>query len=161
MEGLWEVLIREAREEDLDQVININLVSLKEHYPRSFWRDHLMLWGKAFLVAELTSRVVGYVMCRVETGVGYLRSSWRRLGHVISIAVHPNYRRRGIGTKLMVKAIERLREYYQAEEVYLEVRVSNEPAIKLYEKLGFMKARVLRHYYLDGEDAYLMVRETS
>ncbi|MEM4138682.1 MAG: GNAT family N-acetyltransferase, partial [Sulfolobaceae archaeon] len=45
------------------------------------------------------------------------------------------------------------------EEVFLEVRVSNVPAISLYKKLGFREVKVLRYYYADGEDAYLMARE--
>ncbi len=154
-------VIREAREEDLDEVININMISLKEHYPRSFWEDHLRTWNKAFLVAEASSRIVGYIMCRIESGFCYLRRGWCRLGHIISIAIHPNFRRKGIGTSLMLEALKRLKEIYNAKEVYLEVRVSNYPAINLYEKLGFKKVKVLRYYYLDGEDAYLMAKELS
>ncbi len=154
-------VIREAREKDLDEVININMISLKEHYPRSFWEDHLRTWSKAFLVAEESSRIVGYIMCRIESGFCYLRRGWCRLGHIISIAVHPNFRRKGIGTSLMLEALKRLKEIYNAKEAYLEVRVSNYPAINLYEKLGFKKVKILRYYYLDGEDAYLMAKELS
>ena len=77
-------------------------------------------------------------------------------GHVISIAVLPEHRRRGIATALMKEALSRMAERYGATECYLEVRVSNKPAISLYEKLGFRKADTIPHYYLDGEDAYLM-----
>jgi len=45
------------------------------------------------------------------------------------------------------------------DEVYLEVRVSNEQAIRVYEKLGLETRSRLRGYYRDGEDAYLMARE--
>jgi len=154
-------IIREAREEDLDDVININLISLKEHYPRGFWEDHLRTWGKAFLVAESSSKIVGYIMCRVESGFCFLRRGWCRLGHIISIAVLPEFRRRGIGRSLMNEALRRLKEIYKVKEVYLEVRVSNYPAISLYEKLGFKKVKILRYYYLDGEDAYLMAKEVT
>jgi ribosomal-protein-alanine N-acetyltransferase len=59
----------------------------------------------------------------------------------------------------MVEALRRLKEFYKVNEVYLEVRVSNEPAIRLYEKLGFRKVQRIRFYYLDGEDAWLMAKE--
>ena len=59
---------------------------------------------------------------------------------------------------LMTRAMEAMKKYYGAEEYYLEVRVSNEPAIRLYKKLGFNVVKVLQGYYLDGEDAYLMAR---
>ncbi len=158
--GEGKVIIREARPEDLPDVIDINMKTLPEHYPEYFWRDHLRLWGRAFLVAEVDGRVVGYVMTRIDRGLGYIR--WRpfkKLGHIVSIAVLPEFRRRGIGTALMIEAMKRLKEVYGASEAYLEVRVSNEAAIRLYEKLGFKKIRVLRRYYLDGEDAWLMARE--
>lgn len=157
--NVCEATIREVREEDLDQVIEINLISLKEHYPVQFWRDHLQLWGKIFLVAEVDSRIVGYVMTRIERGFSFLRRFLRKLGHVVSIAVHPNYRRRGIGSALMVEVLRRMKDLYNVDEAYLEVRVSNIPAIKLYEKLGFKIVKVIKHYYADGEDAYLMARE--
>ncbi len=154
------VEIREVREEDLADVIGINMVSLQEHYPEYFWRDHLRLWGKAFLVAVLDGKIVGYVMSRVERSLGFIKRSLpKKVGHVVSIAILPEYRRRGIGTRLMIEVMRRLKDVYGAKEVYLEVRVSNEPAIKLYEKLGFQKVRRIRFYYLDGEDAWLMARE--
>jgi len=48
---------------------------------------------------------------------------------------------------------------YNAKQAFLEVRVSNKPAISLYEKLGFKVLRVIRGYYSDGEDAYVMGRQ--
>ncbi|MEM0014089.1 MAG: ribosomal protein S18-alanine N-acetyltransferase [Zestosphaera sp.] len=152
--------IRKARPEDLPAVININMISLKEHYPEDFWRQHLETWGEAFLVADAGSTVVGYIMCRVERGLGFINKSlFKKVGHIISIAVHPDYRGRGIGYSLMVEALRKLKDFYRASEVYLEVRVSNEPAIRLYEKLGFKKVQRVRFYYLDGEDAWVMARE--
>ena len=152
--------VREARPEDLNEIISINLMCLREHYPDYFWRDHLQLWGKAFLVAEHNNKVVGYVMTRVERSIGYVSRFFpKKVGHVVSIAVLPEFRRRGIATALMKEAIKRLKEIYGVKEVYLEVRISNEPAIKLYEKLGFQKVRRLKYYYLDGEDAWVMAKE--
>ncbi len=149
-------LVRNARREDLPRVIEINRRCLPENYPVAFFEEHLERWGKAFFVAECDENVVGYVMCRVEWGWSNFKPAFTRKGHVISLAVEPEYRGMGIGTALMRSALRVLREDYGAEEVYLEVRVSNKPAISLYEKLGFVKVKVIPHYYLDGEDAYLM-----
>ncbi len=153
-------LVRKARREDLPAVIVINRVALPENYPEWFFEDHLNRWGEAFLVAEVEGRIVGYVMSRVEYGASNfdLRRLVRK-GHIVSIAVLPGFRRRGIGTALLKEALRNLRERYGCEEVYLEVRVSNEPAIRLYEKLGFRKVKKIPMYYLDGEDAYVMARE--
>ncbi|ABM80831.1 ribosomal protein S18-alanine N-acetyltransferase [Hyperthermus butylicus] len=153
-------IVRRARPEDLPKVIMINKVTLPEHYPEWFWREHLEKWGEAFFVAEVDGEVVGYVMTRVEYGPPFVAKGLIvKKGHIVSIAVLEGYRRRGIGRALMEAAMEALKTRYGCKEVYLEVRVSNNPAIRLYEKLGFKKVKVLHMYYLDGEDAYLMARE--
>ncbi|MEM0352406.1 MAG: ribosomal protein S18-alanine N-acetyltransferase [Sulfolobales archaeon] len=158
--GAGDYIIRAiSSEEELKRVIEINMETLPEHYPYFFWYEHYELWRDIFLVALVNERVVGYNMCRIEYGIGHVRKGIVKQGHVVSIAVLPEFRRRGIGTALMVKAMDSMKEKYGAGEVYLEVRVSNEPAIKLYEKLGFKKVKVLKRYYMDGEDAYLMARE--
>jgi len=80
-----------------------------------------------------------------------------RVGHLISIAVLEPYRGRGIGSALLRETIRVMKEVYDVESIYLEVRVSNNVAIRLYEKYGFIKMRRIEGYYTDGEDAYVMV----
>ena len=152
-------VIRRAVETDIPAVMYVNRVSLPENYPRSFFEDLLRRWGKAFYVAEHDGEIVGYIMCRVEWGLGFIRRGLVRKGHVISVAVLKPHRRRGLGTQLMLAAMRDLKDSYRASEVYLEVRVSNIPAIRLYEKLGFRVVRRVPMYYLDGEDAYVMAKE--
>ena len=67
-----------------------------------------------------------------------------------------SYRRRGIGKALVEQAMGRGRRTYDSNEGYLEVRVSNEPAVNLYAKLGFTKVKRNYGYYLNGEDAWVM-----
>ena len=153
------IRIRPARETEIDDVIAINIECLPEHYPLNFWLEHLYRWGKAFYVAEVNGVVAGYVMCRVEQGTGFIKNVARRLGHVVSVAVRERFRRMGLATMMMIASLTALRDEYNVEEAYLEVRVSNVPAIKLYEKLGFQIVKKLERYYLDGEDAYLMAKE--
>jgi len=154
-----EYKVREFSPSDLDAVIKINRMVLPENYPVFFFKLHYENFPKAFLVAESEGRIVGYVMCRVETGKLYTRGSVGRQGHIISLAVVPEMRRRGIATSLMKEVLKNLIEIYGVDEYYLEVRVSNSPAISLYKKLGFKPFKIIRGYYRDGEDAYLMVRE--
>jgi ribosomal-protein-alanine N-acetyltransferase len=76
--------------------------------------------------------------------------------HVINLAVHPDFRRRGIGELLLVNAIE-LSMNLKAILITLEVRVSNLAAQALYLEYGFSKRGVRRAYYLDNrEDAAIM-----
>lgn len=153
-------IIREFRKNDLELVIEINRKCLPENYAPWFFMEHHNQYPKAFLVAEYNGVVVGYIMCRVEYGFSNHKLGVCKKGHIISIAVLPEYRKKGIGESLLKEAMKALRAY-QASEVYLEVRVSNEPAISLYKKLGFSTIRVLKAYYMDGEDAYCMSRLLS
>ncbi|MDK2383626.1 MAG: N-acetyltransferase, partial [Candidatus Korarchaeota archaeon] len=89
----------------------------------------------------------------------FIKRGLVRKGHIVSVAVLETHRRRGLGTRLMLAAMNDLKRSYGAAEAYLEVRVSNLPAIRLYEKLGFRVVRRVPMYYLDGGDAYVMARE--
>lgn len=79
--------------------------------------------------------------------------------HIATLAVHPEYRRRGIARKLMCTA---LRAAYDegAERSLLEVRAGNQAALKMYKDMGYEIVGRRRHYYHDnGEDALLMTLE--
>jgi ribosomal-protein-alanine N-acetyltransferase len=81
-----------------------------------------------------------------------------RKGHIVSIAVMPQYRRKGVARTLINKALEGM-HFYKAKQCFLEVRVTNDAAITLYKKLGFEITRTLNGYYSDGEDAYVMTKK--
>ncbi|MHA1595303.1 MAG: ribosomal protein S18-alanine N-acetyltransferase [Candidatus Baldrarchaeia archaeon] len=142
----------------LADVMRINKTCLPENYPSSFFIYLHQNFPKAFLIAEKDGEVVGYIMCRVEYGLSNMGIKLTRKGHVVSIAVMPGHRRKGIATALLRAAEKALKEY-GAKEMMLEVRVSNTPAISLYKKLGYKEVKVLKRYYSDGEDAYLMAKE--
>jgi ribosomal-protein-alanine N-acetyltransferase len=156
-DGKTEFVVREAAMKDLNDVITINRRVLPENYPSWFFVEHLEQFPKAFIVAEVDRRVVGYVMSRVEYGwSNFVKGKPVRKGHIVSVGVLPETRRLGIATVMMLRAIKAMKAYYGAAEVYLEVRVSNTPAISLYEKLGYKVVGRIPKYYSDGEDAYLM-----
>ena len=75
-----------------------------------------------------------------------------------NIAVAENYRGGGIGTALLQNLCERAKEK-GAEKVFLEVRVSNSEAMRLYLKCGFAGAYARTRYYPDGEDCLVMVKK--
>ena len=79
--------------------------------------------------------------------------------HIITIAVRDTYRRLGVGERLLVSLID-LAMQLKSHVVTLEVRTSNELAQTLYQKYGFYKTGVRRHYYTDnGEDAFIMTTD--
>jgi len=153
--------LRRFQPVDLEKVVHINQVCLPENYSNYFFMDLYEHHPETFIVAEINSELVGYIMCRIETGLpdfGLLGIAKR--GHVISVAVLPQYQRRGIGQALMQEAMLRMR-MYKAKECYLEVRASNTPAINMYKKLGFETSRTVHGYYADGEDAAVMTRKLA
>ena len=149
--------LRTFKGDDLNRVMAINFECLPENYSSSFYRELFSRFPETFVVAEADDEIQGYIMCRVERGFSKLRNlSPARLLHVVSIAVRESYRRRGMAKALMLEAMKRGPVTYEATECYLEVRVGNEPAVKLYERLGFTKTKRNYGYYLDGEDAWVM-----
>ena len=141
------VTIRPAKLFDISDVMRIERESFREAYPRGIFLVFLENNPETFLVAEYNGRVIGYVMA-------YLRPDLE--GHIMSIAVDKRYRGNGIGSALLTEAIDRLIAR-GARYIGLEVRVSNEKAIKLYERFGFRKVKRIIGYYSDGEDAYYML----
>jgi len=151
--------LRQFKPKDLDEVMYVNKVCLPENYTRYFFLDLHGRFPNIFIVAEENGDIVGYVMCRMETGPpdwGLLGIA--RKGHVISIAVLPERQCKGIGQALMHKVMQGMRTY-RAKECYLEVRVSNTPGVNLYKKLEFKITCTLNSYYADGEAAYVMTQK--
>ncbi len=150
---------RQFQERDLNQVVTINRACLPEHYPPRYFLYIYSSLPKAFRVAVVNGKVVGYTMGRIVSGISCF-SHFRRVkkGHTISIAVLPQYRRMGIGSRLLLESVAEMKAA-GATETYLEVRVSNITAIKLYQKLGYEIVKELKKYYMDNESAYLMCRK--
>jgi [ribosomal protein S18]-alanine N-acetyltransferase len=137
------------------------MVTLPEHYSDYFFESLLRELPEAFIVAEVDEKVVGYIMCKIEFGFSNFRKlGFVKKGHVVSVAVLDQHRGKGIGKALMLEGINGVVSR-KSDEIYLEVRISNIQAIRMYQKLGFQIKSRLRSYYRDGEDAYLMAFEFS
>ena len=148
--------IRRCEREDIQAVVEINMETLPEHYSDYFYYEILAEFPETFLVAEFDCTIVGYVMCRVEYGFSHLKKlGLARKGHIVSIAVKDQHRGKGVGT-LLVKASQDAMVKKDASESYLEVRVTNDEAISLYQRLGYTVTSRLEAYYKDGEAALVM-----
>ncbi len=151
--------VRIFRFDDLSRVMSINEECLPENYSTFFYRDLYQRFPKTFIVAEADGDIQGYIMCRIERGLSKFKTfRTARHAHVVSLAVREPYRRRGIASEILLKAMENGVETYNVTECFLEVRVSNQPAIALYEKLGFTSVNRKMGYYMDGEDARVMAK---
>ena len=138
-----QVEVRPVRLEDMESVYKLENACFKDPYP-SYFLDQLAEANPlSFLVATVKGDVVGYAVV----------DRWRDHDHLVSIAVHPEARRRGIGRRLLAA----LRAGLEVDKpLRLEVRRSNTAAIGLYLSNGFRRVGEVEGYYGDGEDAVLM-----
>jgi len=157
LQGTYE--LRKFGMNDLAGVTHINQTCLPENYTDFFFVDLYRRFPETFIVAESDGEVVGYIMCRIEVGLSnFGLGGLMKKGHVVSVAVLPDHRRKGVGEALITQAMEGMRSY-GAKQIYLEVRVTNEEGVGLYKKLGLEVTRTIHGYYADGEDAYVMSRK--
>ncbi|MGD0994719.1 MAG: N-acetyltransferase [Candidatus Bathyarchaeia archaeon] len=151
--------LRKFVPDDLQSVMQINRVCLPENYTDFFFMDLHQRFPETFIVAEENGAIAGYTMCRIEVGLSnYGFGGLIRKGHVVSIAVLPQHRRKGVAQAVITRALEGM-QYYKAKQCFLEVRVTNEAGVSLYKKLGFEVTRTINGYYSDGEDAYVMTKK--
>lgn len=151
--------VRKFKPDDLQSVMRINRFCLPENYMDFFFMDLHQRFPETFIVAEEEGKIVGYIMCRIEVGLArFGLGGLIRKGHVVSIAVLPHGRRKGVARALMDVAMKGML-HYKAKLCYLEVRVTNGPGVTLYKRLGFDISRTLKGYYSDGEDAYVMSKK--
>ncbi len=161
LKQIGDFIFRRCELSDIIPVMEINLSTLPEHYSDYFYESLLDELPEAFIVAEISGKIVGYIMCKMEYGFSnFKKLGFVKKGHVVSVSVIDDYRGKGLGTGLVDEAIKGVK-IRQCGELYLEVRCSNTDAVKLYEKLGFIIQQRLKSYYRDGEDAYLMAIDFS
>ena len=117
-------------------------------------------WSEMSIEGELRS-VWSYWLVAVEDDqvVGYIASqSSVDESDVMNVAVHPDWRRKGIAEKLMESLVEALKSR-GSHALTLEVRASNAPAIALYEKLGFSQVGLRKNYYRNPKEDALILRK--
>ena len=119
-------------------------------------------WSSRSIESELDNRLsLWLVAMDGDVVAGYIGSQ-TVLGEadILNVAVSTEYRRRGIGEKLIVALAQMLKAEKDVYQLTLEVRVSNEPAIALYDKLGFKEVGRRPNYYSHPkEDAYILRKE--
>ncbi len=138
-------LIRKFQPPDFPWVIEIEKQVFDEHDP-FFYMQFYETCSDGFIVAEVNAFVVGFV-------VGFLASD--NSGRIFSLAVHPSFQNRGLGSALL-KEIIRVFKDMGVSEIILEVRSGNLRARRFYERHGFRMTGVMEKYYYDGESACIM-----
>ncbi|RJE19459.1 acetyltransferase [Aspergillus sclerotialis] len=124
---------------------------LSEPYSIYVYRYFLYQWGDLCFLAMNGDEMVGVVVSKLEPHHGGpLR------GYIAMLAVKEEYRGKGIATRLVRMAIDMMIER-GADEIALETEITNTAAMKLYERLGFLRSKRLHRYYLNGNSAYRLV----
>lgn len=151
MKKINEIIITEMTKDDIDDVVKIEEEAYGKHH-----------WAKSSFYDEMSNNLAKYYSAKTIDGelVGYA-GTWHIIdeGHITTIAVKKDYLRNHIGEAIIHKIVE---DCYKDGIKYLtlEVRVSNIPAIKLYEKYGFQSLGTRKGYYQDNdEDALIMWTE--
>jgi len=147
--GEARFFIRRMREGDLAEVRTIETLSFSNPWSENTFRGEIQNTPVSFpmvVVEKPGDRLVGYIV------YWHIREDVQ----VNNVAVHPDFRGRGVGEALMRHVIDKVRAS-GATFVTLEVRVSNTPAVTLYKKLGFEILGERKNYYTHpDEDAYMM-----
>ena len=141
------VLIRNFKRKDIEEVIYIAEISLTETYSDELFYSIYNAKNTIFLVAEINNTVVGFLSSIYNS----------KNARLLMLAVHPFYRRRGIGSELMDSFLQ-LCISKGIKRITLEVRPSNTDAITFYRKRGFITTDILDDFYTDGEKAIKMVK---
>jgi ribosomal-protein-alanine N-acetyltransferase len=146
-----ELRIRRLELAHLNAIEAIERRSYPTPWSRSMFAGELAKAASICLGAFDGEQLVGYMI------ISRYVDAW----HVMNVAVDPDHRRRGVATLLLDRLFESTRDGTRRGYT-LEVRVSNEGAIKLYEAAGFRARGVRRGYYTDNrEDALIMWRDAA
>ena len=131
-----EIIVRKMQPEDLLQVCEIEKDNFSLPWSEKSFLESMERNDTLFLVALNGEEVAGYLGCYCVAGEG----------EITNVAVKSSYRRQGIGGKLLETLYEEAKAL-QTYEFFLEVRESNEAAIGLYSRQGFVKEGVRKNFY--------------
>ena len=144
------VVVGPMRLEDLPDVHAIEQASFTQPWPPHAYQSELE-----------SNRLAHYLVARIGDTIAAYGGMWLMVdeAHITTFAVHPAWRRQRIGERLLLAFLD-LAMARQAHEATLEVRLSNLPARRLYEKYGFRPVGLRPRYYSDdNEDALIMTTE--
>lgn len=140
------IQIRQFDARDLQRILAIERATFaREAYTTRIFRELYHDCAELFFVATRFRRIVGYMVTCTES----------KQAEIVSIGVHPNYQKLGIGTRLMEHTVTELSKR-KIQRVELMVRTTNTAGAHFYRKFGFMSAGRVARYYEDGGDAIRM-----
>ncbi len=140
------LLIRDFRYEDLPSVAGIVSGIFSRQYNDTFYESIYESWRAGFLVAQSENGIVGMLAAMIPAP---------KEARILLMAVRPDYRNRGIGRSMLAEFTERCFRN-DLKVINLEVRITNDSAIRFYRHQGFAVLSVIPNYYEDGGAGYHM-----
>lgn len=140
------IIVRNFKKEDLRGIISLIYKTFGEVYSENFYIEMQEKWKDGLMVAENNREIIAVL-------VGILQ--FPKEAKILVFAVDENYRNRGIGSFMLKEFIKRSL-LQESKIISLEVRIQNERGIRFYQRFGFEISHLIKHYYKDGGDAYLM-----
>ncbi len=143
-----EFSIQKMEHKNIDDILTIEELCYGKHH-----------WSRDSFITELNNKISSYycVLNSEKKCVGYI-GIWKIIdeAHVTNLSVHPDFQNKKLAHRLLLNAID---ECYKEKIKYitLEVRVSNEKAIHLYEKFGFKSLGLRKNYYQDNNESALIM----
>lgn len=131
-----EIMIRKMQPEDLSQICEIEKDNFSLPWSEKSFLESMERNDTVFLTALIGEEVAGYIGCYCIAGTG----------EITNVAVKDSFRRMGIGCLLIQKLFEE-GDALDTQEFFLEVRESNEAAISLYSRQGFVKEGIRKNFY--------------
>lgn len=142
------MIIKEMIEENIPQIAEIEKASFSKPWSEKSITESFLSQSNIFFVAEINGKIVGYIGMTLSIDEGY----------ILNVAVLPQYRKQGVGRKL-VESLISFGENNKLVFITLEVRESNIPAISLYTQYGFSQVGKRKNYYSNpSEDALLLTK---
>lgn len=141
-----KVFLRRFELADLPRILKIEKLSFAiDPWPASRFKYCAKYQPEGFIVAEINEKVVGYI-------VGWIRQDRGGIG---SIAVDSKYRREGVGYQLAAYIFNYFKGK-KVKQIQVEVRTTNQGSIRFFKSFHFEITKILKKFYPDGADAYLM-----
>jgi len=144
---LSELSIDDMKVEDLPEIVSIETASFTTPWSETLFYNEIFKAIAVSRVAKIDGKVVGHLCANVILDEG----------HILNLAVHPEFRGLGIASSLIKEMIDIMRDR-NCRSVFLEVRISNEQARIMYQKFCFSLLGTRKNYYISPvEDAVILV----
>ncbi len=149
VDKLTHISVRKTIPQDIEEIIDVERKTKAVTWNETMLKEELKNPDSYYFSAEHLGKVIGY---------GGFKMIFDEI-HIMTVSVLEDYRRCGIGTRIM-NAVENSARELNAKKIFLDVRESNTCAKMLYDKLGFSTCGVRKKYYSDNnENAIVMTKD--